>query len=131
MKQLGLGWDCNLHFLPLTFHKRFGISRLFASVCAVWPLAPRRPAPAHPSFVFRARPRWACGARGVGGRVGETEVSQGTQPRPPGPPAPTQGQRLGAGPVSAARISAPGSTLPAAGCRGRSCPPAGWRLAAK
>ena len=87
MKQLGLGWDCNLHFLPLTFHRRFGISRLFASVCAVWRLAPRRPSPAHLSFVFCARPHWACGAGGEESGVGSRRprFPRGRSPAPQDP----------------------------------------------
>ena len=131
-----------MHFLPLTFHKRFGISRLFASVCAVWRLAPRRSSPAHLSFVFCARPHWACGAGGEesGVRSRRPRFPRGRSPAPQDLRFRTNrlrvrlhGQRRGAGPVSAAR--GPDATLdprsqpPSAERGGRSCPPSG--LAAK
>lgn len=128
MKQLGLGWDCNLHFLPFTFHKRFGISRLFASVCQSGVLLHDVPLPR--IFLLSSAPGLAGPAepeeRSLGSGRGDRGFPGDAAPPPP-PRTPStnplrvrlQGQRRGAGPVCAARIPAPGSTLPAAGCRGR------------
>lgn len=128
-----------MHFLPLTFHKRFGISRLFASVCAGWRLAPRRPSPAHLSFVFCARPHWACRAggeeSGVGSRRPRFPRGRSSAPRTSGS-APTgsvldcrdrgevRGQFLRRWVQTRAWIHAPSSRVQRA--EGGAAHPAGW-----